>query len=328
MQPSYSDFQFRAIETVKYLWHLYILEPQSEQLLQLMNTLPDNLLMIGTGRHEFYKNRTDFFAGLTIDQTEARSIRFELQDEWYDAQEISAEVCVVYGSIWIREKFAPGKAVLVDMEGSRFSVVCRDAANGVEVCSVHHSMPYLDQGEDEYYPKSLASLVNEAVQKNKALEHRVEMDHMTELYNRVYMEWHVSKAIKQESGYFFAMDLDGFKNVNDSMGHLAGDQVIREFSALLRSISAPAAILGRMGGDEFAAWDSQIQDRAEVEARFQNLAEGCRRISEKLGVNVSCSVGVAVSHRTGEDFSALYQRADRALYQAKSLGKGRLCWAE
>ena len=85
----------------------------------------------------------------------------------------------------MREKASSGKAVLVDMEGSRFTVVCRNSQNGIEICSIHHSMPYIDQGEDEYYPKSLATLANEAVQKSRALERRVEMDHMTELDNRV-----------------------------------------------------------------------------------------------------------------------------------------------
>ena len=82
--------------------------------------------MIGTGRHEFYKNRDDFLKGMTADQVEARDIQFELQDDWYEAQRITDDVCLVYGGIWIREKSTPGKPVLIDMEGSRFTVVCRD----------------------------------------------------------------------------------------------------------------------------------------------------------------------------------------------------------
>ena len=61
-----------------------------------------------------------------LDQVEARDIQFELQDEWYEAQRITDDVCLVYGGIWIREKSTPGKPVLIDMEGSRFTVVCRD----------------------------------------------------------------------------------------------------------------------------------------------------------------------------------------------------------
>ena len=324
----YSDFHIRAMKKVRRLWQLYIINSDPEELEKDNDSLPENLLMIGTGRHEFYKNQDEFLTAMTADQLEAREIIFELQDEWYDVQTISEDICVVYGSIWAREKATPGKAVLVDMEGSRFTAVCKDKHDDVEICSIHHSMPYVDQGEDEFYPKSLASLANEAVQKSKVLERRVEMDHMTELYNRSYMEWHVSKAIKKEAGYFIVMDLDGFKSVNDSMGHLAGDKVIQEFARLLRSVSHPSAILGRMGGDEFAVWDSSIQTKEKAQKWFTALAKGCGRLSADLGISVSCSAGIAVSYRTGEDFAALYQRADEALYHAKALGKGCFAWAE
>lgn len=328
MAHAYSDFHRRAMEKVRLLWHLYIVNEEPDRLERELEALPADLLMIGTGRHEFYKRRAEFLRGMTDDQTEARDIQFELQDEWYDVQEISADVCVVYGSIWAREKVTPGKAVLVDMEGSRFTAVCRATGQDVEICTIHHSMPYADQGEDEFYPKSLASLANEAVKKTKALERRVEMDHMTELYNRVYMEWHVSQAIRRENGYFFAIDLDEFKRVNDTMGHLAGDRVIQEFARALKRVFAPSAILGRMGGDEFAVWDSAVANRAEAEERFAALSASCRELSQRLGAHVSCSAGIALGYRTGEEFTALYQRADRALYRAKSQGKERFCWAD
>jgi len=328
MTEQYTEFQKRAIESVKRIWRLYVVNQEPEELESSFRMLPEDFLMIGTGRHEFYKNRDDFLKGMTADQVEARDIQFELQDEWYEAQRIADDVCLVYGGIWIREKSTPGKPVLIDMEGSRFTVVCRDTPGGVHICNVHHSMPYLDQGEDEYYPKSLASLANEAVQKSRALEHRMELDHMTELYNRIYMERHVSRAIKNENGYFLAIDLDDFKCVNDSKGHLTGDEVIREFSRVLKQSFSPAAILGRMGGDEFAVWESCSADYDAVEKQFLRLLKECSVLSERLHVSVSCSAGIAGSRRTGEDFTALYNRADKALYRAKGQGKGVVCRAE
>ena len=328
MTEQYTEFQIRAIESVKRIWRLYVVNLKPEELESSFRMLPEDFLMIGTGRHEFYKNRNDFLKGMTADQVEARDIQFELQDDWYEAQRITDDVCLVYGGIWIREKSTPGKPVLIDMEGSRFTVVCRDTPGGVQICNVHHSMPYLDQGEDEYYPKSLASLANEAVQKSRALEHRMELDHMTELYNRIYMERHVSRAIKNENGYFLAIDLDDFKCVNDSKGHLTGDEVIREFSRVLKRSFSPAAILGRMGGDEFALWESCSADYDAVEKQFLRLLKECSVLSERLHVSVSCSAGIAGSRRTGEDFTALYNRADKALYRAKGQGKGVVCRAE
>ena len=327
MSSTNEDFYGRAIELVRRLWHLYIFNLEPEELDEAIQGLPHDFLMFGTGRHELYKNLNEFVAGITADQVEARGTQFELLDEWYEAQGITDGVCTVYGSIWVREKPAPGKAVLVDMEGSRFTVICRDTANGAQICSIHHSMPYQDQGEDEYYPKSLASLANEAVQRSEVLERQVELDYMTELYNRVHMELHISRVLKGEAGYYFSLDLDDFKSVNDTKGHLAGDKVIREFAELLRRVFGPGAILGRMGGDEFAAWDGGIGDQAAADVRFSALIEGCQALSDEVGVPISCSAGIALSRRTGEDFTALYQRADKALYRAKAGGKGRLAWA-
>lgn len=328
MAETYSEFHLKAVEKVRSLWRKYIVNPDPQGLVAAFGNMPEDMVMIGTGRHELYKNRQDFVQGMSADQLEARRIQFELQDEWYDVQPITEDVCVVYGSIWVREKVTPGKLVLVDMEGSRFTVVCRRAGEGVQVCSIHHSMPYQDQGEDEYYPKTLASLANEAIKKTKALERRVELDHLTELYNRVYMEWHVSRVMQDQSGYFFALDLDNFKRINDTMGHVAGDQVIRAFASLLRSVFDPTALLGRMGGDEFAVWDADIRSREEADLRFCRLQEGCRGLSDRLGAPVSCSAGIALGGRCGEDFIGLYQRADQALYRAKAKGRACALWAE
>lgn len=324
----YTDFHRRAIAKVRTLWRAYIVNNEREQWVQLLDSLPEELLVIGTGRHELYKKRSEFLEGVIADQLEAKDICFQLQDEWYDIKAISDDVCLVYGSIWIREKPTPGKAVLVDMEGSRFTVICRDTGEDVQLCSLHHSMPYVDQGMGEYYPKSLVSLVDEAVKKNEALERRMELDHMTGLYNRVYMEWHVSRAMPQGPGVFFTFDLDDFKQVNDTKGHPAGDRVIQAFAGLLRTIFGPMALLGRMGGDEFAAWYGGTLDEGTALARFEELRKGCRDLSRELDAPISCSAGIALRPRREEGFAELYQRTDRALYDAKAKGKGRLSWAE
>lgn len=315
------DFHNRSIEKVKRVWHLYLLGENPAQFEVELSAIPDNLVMIGTGRAELYQSRDAFLSGMREDQIEARDIEFELHDEWYEVQDISDTVCVVYGSIWVREKIMPGQTIFVDMEGSRFTMVCRDTEHGVELCSIHHSMPYIDQGSDEYYPKTLSSLAKE-------LEDKVKLDGMTELYRRDYMEQLVSQAISRSGGYFLALDLDDFKNINDTMGHLIGDQAIREFADILRSVASPNALLGRMGGDEFAVWDPEIKSNSEVESRFSNILMACEDITSKLGIKVTCSVGVVFCRGGSENFTSIYRRADQALYHAKALGKKRLFWSE
>lgn len=315
------DFHNRSIEKVKQLWHLYILSENPAQLEAALTAMPDNLLMIGTGRHELYQTRDAFLIGMSADQMEARDIQFELHDEWYEVQDISDTVCVVYGSIWAREKVSQGQTVFVDMQGSRFTIVCRDTEGGVDLCSIHHSMPYVDQGSDEYYPKTLYTLAKE-------LEKKAQLDSMTELYNRRYIEQYVSQSISHFDGYYLALDLDDFKNINDTMGHLIGDQVIREFARTLRNVASPNALLGRMGGDEFAVWDFEIQSKSEAESRFASLLTACKVISSNLGIQVTCSAGIIFTRRNFADFTTIYHMADQALYRAKALGKSQLFWAE
>lgn len=321
MTSTTADFHSRSIEKVKKLWHLYILGENPSQLELEFGSLPEHLLMIGTGRHEFYQTKEAFLSGMSEDQLEARDIQFELHDEWYEVQGISDTVCIVYGSIWAREKVLPGQTLFVDMQGSRFTMVCKDTEHGVQICSIHHSMPYIDQGSDEYYPKTLASLAKE-------LEQKAELDRMTGLYSRYYMEQHVSQVTSQSDGYFLVLDLDDFKNINDTMGHLIGDQAIGAFADILKEVSSPNALLGRMGGDEFAVWDAEIRSKEEAEEKFSKLLASCEKITAKLGVHITCSAGIFFYRRSSEKFSDLYQRADQALYQAKALGKAQLFWAD
>ena len=321
MNIKQSDFHNRSIEKVKHLWHLYILGEDSEKLEMELGKLSEQLLMIGTGMHEFYQTRDEFLTGMSRDQIEARDIQFELQDEWYEVKEIGETVCVVYGSIWAREKVLPGQTVFVDMQDSRFTMVCRDTKEGVEIVTIHHSMPYVDQGSDEYYPKTLSHLAKE-------LEHKAELDHMTGFYSNYYMANHVSQAMKDTNGYFLVLDLDDFKQINDTQGHLKGDQVLKEFANILRKIASPHAILGRMGGDEFAVWDPDIHSKSEIELKFVELLEACHEMSARLGVQVTCSSGVVFARAGMEEFKSLYYRTDQALYRAKFQGKKQLYWAD
>lgn len=263
---------------------------------------------------------------LGADQLEARDIHFEILDEWYAVQEITQDVCVVYGTIWVREKMVPGRSVFVEMD-SRFTVVCKKTPLGVQLCHLHHSIPYMEQRDGEYYPRTLADLAQEALQKSAVLERRVELDGLTELYNRIYTERHISQATLREAGIFFMLDLDGFKNLNDTLGHLKGDEVIQKFALLMRDTFGSGSLLGRMGGDEFAVW-VPCADPQAAKAYFTKLQQGCSCLSRQLGVPFGCCAGLAVSVPPGEVFEALYLRADQALYRAKAKGIGCFEWAK
>ncbi|HEX4320272.1 MAG TPA: GGDEF domain-containing protein [Acidobacteriaceae bacterium] len=120
-------------------------------------------------------------------------------------------------------------------------------------------------------------------------------------------------------------DIDFFKKINDTYGHATGDRVIAEFAAALREVMPPDSVLGRIGGEEFAAlivghnMQSAWQYAEEVRRKFP------LRLKQELDVSVS---GGITSWISGEQVSELMKRADQALYTAKNSGRNQVVIAE
>lgn len=119
------------------------------------------------------------------------------------------------------------------------------------------------------------------------------------------------------------LDLDNFKNVNDSLGHSVGDQLLRRVGARLKTILAEGDLLARLGGDEFAllTWRYTSPKKSGALAeRLLNLLNEPIQLDDVL-VEVRASVGVALAPRDGRDPQSLLQCADLALYAAKAAGR-------
>jgi diguanylate cyclase (GGDEF)-like protein len=115
------------------------------------------------------------------------------------------------------------------------------------------------------------------------------------------------------------IDLDGFKAVNDRLGHARGDEVLAQAAAVLRATVRASDLIGRLGGDEFAI--CLIADPARIEAIAAGLAERLVTAIETIGDGIGCSIGVAVGTGPQEPIEDTLKRADTAMYAAKSAGK-------
>lgn len=114
-----------AVDLARKLWHAYIIEPSDESVQFIVDTMdPQNLSLIGTGKHELYVNLEAFFAGLERDQEEAQDITFEILDEYYEPRAIGEDTCIVFGTLWARERPDRPKPLLVEMD-TRFTLVFR-----------------------------------------------------------------------------------------------------------------------------------------------------------------------------------------------------------
>lgn len=168
-------------------------------------------------------------------------------------------------------------------------------------------------------------------ERNSALEQAAYSDSLTGLPNRHLLLDRIEQAIafSKRNHHRFAvcfMDLDEFKNINDSYGHEAGDQVLKEVARRLEMCVRNNDTIARLGGDEFVFLltdTSSTTDYEEVLARV--LAAICQpiRLATKVTVKISCSIGMTIYPNDNSTPSILLEHADQAMYQAKRLGKCR-----
>ncbi len=171
---------------------------------------------------------------------------------------------------------------------------------------------------------------------NRQLRHLASHDALTGLPNRLLLDDRVAQAIAQANrqGHEFALlvvDLDRFKLINDSLGHRAGDDLLREVGQRLRSSVREVDTTARLGGDEFVILVDGPVARAEAVAIGQRAVDAMRPAMRLLGidVHVSPSIGIAFYPRDGATIDALLARAEAAMYSAKERGRNNVqCYAE
>lgn len=162
-------------------------------------------------------------------------------------------------------------------------------------------------------------------QRELMMYEKMRRDSLTGLYNKAATQKLTRRLLKEnpERSYaFFILDIDSFKNVNDTYGHAIGDQVIVDFAERIKRQFREEDIVGRIGGDEFAAFvPIPSKDWVETKAKALSQTLQYKYSNEQKSCFVSASIGVAVSPEAGTSFETLYQNADIALYQTKERGK-------
>jgi diguanylate cyclase (GGDEF)-like protein/PAS domain S-box-containing protein len=171
--------------------------------------------------------------------------------------------------------------------------------------------------------------VSERVRLEDELTHQAYHDGLTGVANRVLFRDRLDQAIAiavrtRASFAVLMLDLDGFKGVNDSLGHDAGDELLTAVARRLEDALRPGDTIARIGGDEFAF----LLDGTEEEAAIDVAARLLARVSEPIEVSgrqlsLGASAGIAVHPRDGREAGELVRRADVAMYAAKEAGRGR-----
>jgi len=163
----------------------------------------------------------------------------------------------------------------------------------------------------------------------RQLSHLAEHDALTDLPNRLLLNDRLTRAIALAERHHkplavLFLDVDGFKAVNDSLGHAAGDAILRSIAARLGAAIRKSDTVSRYSGDEFVIVLPEIEqgdDAAVVARKLVRAASGPHRIDAR-NVTVTASVGIALYPDDGRDAETLIKRADAAMYDAKRTGLG------
>lgn len=160
----------------------------------------------------------------------------------------------------------------------------------------------------------------------QTLMQKAQHDGLTGLLNKAATESFIEEALKGgDICALYIIDVDYFKNINDSLGHMFGDTVLAGIGSKLKKLFRTSDIVGRIGGDEFMVLLKSIEDTALVEEKAEAIKQSLSQMATE-GADIypiSNSIGIAMYPKDGLTYSDLYQKADVALYEAKRSGRNR-----
>ena len=167
------------------------------------------------------------------------------------------------------------------------------------------------------------------------LAHLAEHDGLTDLCNRTVLRDRTTQAIalarrNRHAVAIMYLDLDGFKQVNDSFGHATGDQLLVSVSRRLRDCTRRSDTVSREGGDEFVVLLADLSDpsnAAHSAEKIRNSVARTHRVGER-DINITVSIGIASWPENGDDADSLIRAADRAMYEAKAHGRNNHQFAD
>ena len=232
-----------------------------------------------------------------------------------------------------------GSYKLNGTDGLRKLLTSRASFRDVEVCVVQEGEPgvwslsakaMFDADGNFTGYRGVGRNVTQAREARRRIEHMARHDSLTNVGNRVLLNEGLARAIDRlerfdEHFSILLLDLDRFKQVNDTHGHGAGDQLLREVARVLQSVCGETDTLARLGGDEFAVIHTSMQDPRAVAGLADRLVNALSQTFPLASgtARIGASIGIACAPIDGRDADTLMRHADLALYRAKADGRNR-----
>ena len=297
-----------------------------------------NITGFGTGEDETVLNLEKAFFMLDREHEQVPHPA-QVKVELLSSRALSESLCllialvtheIMFADKW--EKFGP----------ARYSVLLQKENSDWKILHLHISEPWKVQETGEAFPlKQLEEknrLLNEAIaEKTRELqsaltkmEAMATTDELTGAYNRRKFREVANREISRTNRYrntlsLIILDLDNFKNINDTHGHLTGDRVLQQTVQIVKPALREVDVLARWGGDEFIILlpEQSLEKTVIVARRIKAIVS-----EHDFGIPfpLRMSMGVA-QYETDESFESWLKRADELLYKAKHAGRNRVVWA-
>lgn len=176
------------------------------------------------------------------------------------------------------------------------------------------------------YAVGRINIIDDEKNAEESLLDQAQRDSLTHIYNNETSRRLISKSLTEltesDMSALLILDIDNFKNINDTYGHLFGDKMLRAVADLLKSSFRSNDIVARPGGDEFLIYMTRIRDTKSLAEKCASLCSSIHNIKFDDNNHLTISMGAAVA-RAGMYYDVLYQTADKALYRSKNSGRDK-----
>ncbi len=197
-----------------------------------------------------------------------------------------------------------------------------------------HARYQEEQNQAKLYSLAFVERLRQTKNDSDLYREKSRIDQMTGLLNKYTIQFLVEEDLAKTSpsrqSALILVDLDHFKQINDTLGHLTGDTLISQTASVIRNYFNDNALCGRVGGDEFLVYISDVTDRSFILLQTEILRQEIhRRTSERnITITTQASIGIAFSSEYCYNYETLFSAADTALYRAKLEGRNKVVVAE
>lgn len=300
------------------LWKLFFSKSSEINVDTVLEWCAPDCVIIGTGAQEFYMGLEGFLQSFSDEMADRNDVEFHFKNIWCKEMPLNEDSILVYGKFCVIGE-SIDNSVHIHMD-SRFSAIYKNMGDKWQLVHIHQSVPNVDQGEGEYYPKTLMKRVQELQCVNEEMTELAQKDGLTGLDNfRAFCcQWENRKS---ERGWFFVLDLDHFKEVNDTYGHLKGNEVLVSMGRVFYSNLRENDLLCRMGGDEFLIYCGEMKDKESADDFIQRLQYDLKAVGLTTPYWTTVSIG-ATEVFPNMTIDEAIENADKALYTVKKTKKG------